>query len=74
MTQFPLFNALLPTLGNVRARLAPAWRSTGRIAGNGRIIVHNANGSNHRCDSRCTHATGDKCECSCGGRNHGIYR
>jgi hypothetical protein len=23
------------------------------------------------CDSRCEHATGHKCECACGGRNHG---
>lgn len=24
-----------------------------------------------RCDSRCTHATGLVCHCSCGGKNHG---
>lgn len=24
-----------------------------------------------RCDARCTSATGHKCECSCGGKNHG---
>lgn len=24
-----------------------------------------------RCDSRCTHARGLTCECSCGGKNHG---
>jgi len=23
------------------------------------------------CDERCTSATGHRCECSCGGRNHG---
>lgn len=23
------------------------------------------------CDARCTSATGHKCECSCGGKNHG---
>lgn len=27
--------------------------------------------SNHKCDSRCTTARGRKCECSCGGANHG---
>lgn len=29
--------------------------------------------SNHECDDRCMNATGRtmKCECSCGGRNHG---
>jgi hypothetical protein len=25
----------------------------------------------HRCDARCTGATGHNCECSCGGKNHG---
>lgn len=25
----------------------------------------------HQCDSRCTSATGSKCDCSCGGANHG---
>lgn len=24
-----------------------------------------------KCDARCTEATGHKCECSCGGKNHG---
>lgn len=27
--------------------------------------------SDHKCDVRCTHAKGHKCECSCGGKNHG---
>jgi hypothetical protein len=27
--------------------------------------------SNHKCDARCEGATGHRCECSCGGRNHG---
>ena len=25
----------------------------------------------HKCDARCTNATGHDCECACGGRNHG---
>ncbi|GAN79799.1 hypothetical protein [Acidocella aminolytica] len=25
----------------------------------------------HACDARCTEAKGFKCECSCGGKNHG---
>jgi hypothetical protein len=25
----------------------------------------------HKCDRRCTGATGPKCDCSCGGANHG---
>lgn len=27
--------------------------------------------SDHKCDARCTSATGKNCECSCGGANHG---
>lgn len=38
-----------------------------------RKIEYKANPSRHECDSRCTHATGRvmKCECKCGGKNHG---
>jgi hypothetical protein len=25
----------------------------------------------HKCDARCTDAKGHKCECECGGENHG---
>lgn len=25
-----------------------------------------------KCDSRCTHAKGHDCECSCSGKNHGM--
>ncbi len=25
----------------------------------------------HKCDARCTGATGHDCECACGGKNHG---
>jgi hypothetical protein len=25
----------------------------------------------HKCDARCAHAKGHKCECACGGKNHG---
>lgn len=27
--------------------------------------------SNHECDDRCMSSTGFKCECRCGGLNHG---
>lgn len=27
--------------------------------------------SQHACDARCTEAKGFRCECSCGGKNHG---
>ena len=26
----------------------------------------------HKCDARCTTATGPSCDCSCGGENHGM--
>jgi hypothetical protein len=28
--------------------------------------------SNHKCDGRCESAKGHKCECACGGKNHGV--
>lgn len=38
-----------------------------------RTVEYKANPSKHECDARCMNATGRvmKCECSCGGRNHG---
>lgn len=36
-----------------------------------RKIERKANPSNHKCDARCLTAKGFKCECSCGGKNHG---
>lgn len=38
-----------------------------------RKIEYKANPSKHVCDDRCVNATGRvmKCECSCGGKNHG---
>ena len=38
-----------------------------------RQIEMKSNPSRHECDSRCLNATGRtmKCECSCGGKNHG---
>ena len=38
-----------------------------------RKIEYKSNPSKHECDSRCVNATGliMKCECSCGGKNHG---
>lgn len=37
-----------------------------------RVISYNENGSKHVCDARCRCAKGGKCECSCGGKFHGI--
>lgn len=39
-----------------------------------RIIYYKKNPSLHKCDSRCMCAKGGTCECSCGGKNHGIMR
>jgi hypothetical protein len=27
--------------------------------------------TDHKCDDRCTEAKGIRCECACGGKNHG---
>lgn len=45
----------------------------GRVLPLLRVIEYKANPSKHKCDDRCLHAKGKtmKCECSCGGRNHG---
>jgi hypothetical protein len=38
-----------------------------------RVIEYKSFASKHECDARCLNATGRvmKCECSCGGKNHG---
>ena len=38
-----------------------------------RVIEYKSSPSRHACDDRCLYATGRvmKCECSCGGKNHG---
>ena len=38
-----------------------------------RIVEFKANPSRHKCDDRCLNASGRimRCECSCGGVNHG---
>jgi hypothetical protein len=38
-----------------------------------RAIEYKSNPSKHVCDDRCLNATGKvmKCECACGGKNHG---
>ena len=40
-----------------------------------RIVEFKSNPSRHECDARCMNATGRvmKCECSCGGKNHGKH-
>jgi hypothetical protein len=38
-----------------------------------RVVAYKARPSRHECDARCMNATGRvmKCECACGGKNHG---
>lgn len=45
---------------------------SGQILPVTRIIDYKKNPSLHKCDARCQHAKGRVCECSCGGKNHGI--
>ena len=54
----PIFVAGLGWIGRVKAD---------------RRVEYKANPSRHQCDDRCINATGRvmKCECSCGGKNHG---
>ena len=39
-----------------------------------RTIFYAKKPSLHKCDARCMSAKGHNCECSCGGKNHGISR
>lgn len=45
---------------------------TGRVTAD-RVVEYKANPSRHACDERCLNASGRvmRCECACGGRNHG---
>lgn len=54
--------------GNFMGRLA-----SGEVVTATRQIEFKRNASRHECDARCMNATGRimKCECSCGGKNHG---
>jgi hypothetical protein len=58
------FNLLVGTTDGVYSRTAflPVTR----------IIRYNEAGSKHKCDGRCLNAKRGDCECSCGGRNHGL--
>lgn len=35
------------------------------------IAAYNSDGCIGRCDAKCYNATGDSCNCICGGANHG---
>lgn len=36
------------------------------------ISSHNGEHETGRCDAKCYNATGGKCDCICGGKNHGV--
>jgi len=36
------------------------------------FVVNGSMNETVKCDTRCTDAKGHKCECECGGDNHGI--
>jgi len=38
------------------------------------IAAYNSEGCIGRCDAKCYNATTPRCECICGGRNHGVGR
>lgn len=48
-------------------------RVSGRWVQCNRVVEFKSNPSRHECDARCIDATGRimKCECACGGKNHG---
>lgn len=46
--------------------------AAGELCPINRVIYRKPNPSNHKCGSKCRNAKGHDCECSCGGRYHGI--
>lgn len=46
--------------------------SAGELVIADRVIFYKNRPSLHKCDARCETAKGHNCECSCGGKNHGI--
>jgi hypothetical protein len=43
-----------------------------RIHPSGRRIYYSDSPSKHACNAKCMGAVGRICECSCGGKNHGV--
>lgn len=71
------FAAAFPGIVGKRSDSFAKWvgvvPGTGTVLPVERIIEYKAFASKHECDARCINATGRimKCECSCGGKNHG---
>jgi hypothetical protein len=74
------FNSAFPGIKGMRADSFSRWvgyasesaRSSDPVLPVTRRIYYKRNPSLHKCDARCQHAKGHECECSCGGKNHGI--
>jgi hypothetical protein len=72
-------NAKFDELGGVKSkhnRFDSFKRMAGKIGGAlvpvTRMIEYKSRPSLHKCDARCQNSTGHVCECSCGGKYHGI--
>lgn len=50
-------------------RACPACGNRSRIKSN---IVEATYSADHKCTAQCKNATGSKCLCECGGKNHGV--
>ena len=76
---YGMANAEFAALFSVKGRRYDGYAKLVGKADDGRIlpvtrqIEYKSHPSKHVCDARCMHATGKvmKCECSCGGKNHG---
>ena len=72
-------NAKFEEIGGVKSkhnRFDSFQRMAGKIDGVlvpvTRMIEYKSRPSLHKCDARCQNSTGHVCECSCGGKYHGI--
>lgn len=77
----PMLNAQFAAAGFAQCkhnRYDSFSRLTGKHDGKAmpvtRIVEFKRSAKPHKCDERCTTATGNLCSCSCGGKNHGLER
>lgn len=59
--------------GTSKAKFFAGRLPSGEVVPATRMIERKNNASMHECDARCMNATGKimRCECACGGKNHG---
>lgn len=72
------FAAMFPDVRGLRSDGFSKWIGYPQTGAGGplpveRVVEYKANPSRHACDARCVNAQGKvmRCECSCGGKNHG---